>query len=59
VTDLIFGAFIFHQNKDTKMINKEYTRDLILDFIVEGYSLDMIAEMLTLTKETILRIMQE
>ena len=41
------------------MINKEYTQDLILDFIAEGYSLDMISDMLELTKETVLRIMQE
>jgi len=41
------------------MINKEYAQDLILDLITEGYSLDMIAEMLELTKETVLRIMRE
>lgn len=41
------------------MINKEYAKDLILDFIAEGYSLDMIADMLELTKETLLRIMRE
>ena len=40
------------------MINKEYTQDLILDFIAEGYSLDMIADMLKLTKETVLSIMR-
>jgi len=41
------------------MINNEYAKDLILDFIAEGYSLDMIADMLELTKETVLRIMRE
>jgi hypothetical protein len=41
------------------MINNQYAKDLILDFIAEGYSLDMIADMLELTKETVLRIMRE
>ena len=50
---------MFHQNKDTKMINNQYAKDLILDFIAEGYSLEMIADMLELTKETVLRIMRE
>ena len=40
------------------MINVVYTRDLILDFIAEGCSLDMIAEMLQLSKETVLNIMK-
>jgi len=38
------------------MINVLYTRDLILDFMTEGYSLDMIADMLELSRETVIRI---
>ena len=41
------------------MINKEYTRDLILDLAVEGYSLNMIADMLELPIETILNLIKE
>jgi len=40
------------------MINVVYTKDLILDFIAEGYSLNMIADMLELSKETVLNIMK-
>ena len=41
------------------MINKEYTRDLILDLAVEGYSLNMIADMLELPVATILNLIKE
>ena len=41
------------------MINKEYTRDLILDLAVEGYSLGTIADMLELPIETILNLIKE
>ena len=41
------------------MINVVYTKDLILDFIAEGYSLNMIAGMLELSKETVLNIMKQ
>jgi len=41
------------------MINVVYTKDLILDFIAEGYSLNMIADMLELSKETVLNIMKQ
>jgi hypothetical protein len=39
------------------MMNKAYTVSLILDFIEEGYSLDMIADMLELPKSTVLNLL--
>ena len=41
------------------MINKEYARNLILDLSMEGYSLEMISNMLQLPISTILNLIKE
>lgn len=58
MTDSIFVVFMFQANKVIKMlINKEYARDLIKDFLAEGESLESISEMMELPLSVILNIL--